>query len=56
MSRDDISFHSQRAQAELELAKRATRAEAARAHIGLYALHVERLSMLTGQTVTAIHN
>lgn len=47
MTGDDISFHSQRAEAELELARRATRAEAARAHIGLYALHLERLSLLT---------
>jgi hypothetical protein len=43
MTGDDIHFHSARAAAELELAKRADHIQAARAHIGLYALHLDRL-------------
>ena len=46
MSGDSIRFHSQRAQAELDLAMRASHVAAARAHFGLSALHLERLEAL----------
>ncbi len=48
MSGDQIEFHSQRAAAELDLARRASHAKAARAHFELSALHLERLERLIG--------
>ncbi len=44
---DDISFHSKRAMAELDLAVRATTSAAARAHFGLSSLHLDRMRRLT---------
>jgi hypothetical protein len=44
---DDISFHSRRAMAELDLAVRANCTEAARAHFSLSSLHLDRMRMLT---------
>ena len=46
MSGDSIQFHSQRAQAELDLAMRAKHVAAARAHFGLSALHVQQFEAL----------
>jgi hypothetical protein len=46
MDGDRIKFHSERAAAELELARQASHARAARAHLGLYALHSERMQKL----------
>ena len=46
MSGDRIQFHSQRAQAELDLAMRASHVAAARAHFGLSALHIQQLEAL----------
>jgi hypothetical protein len=45
--RDDISFHSKRAMAELDLAVRASSTAAARAHFSLSSLHLERMRSLT---------
>ncbi|HEX8532612.1 MAG TPA: hypothetical protein VF662_00425 [Allosphingosinicella sp.] len=39
----DLEFHARRAQAELDLARQATSAAAANAHLGLSRLHSERL-------------
>lgn len=44
---DEISFHSKRAMAELDLAVRATSVGAARAHFGLSSLHLDRMRKLT---------
>jgi hypothetical protein len=46
-SADDISFHSKRAMAELDLAVRATTSAAARAHFGLSSLHLDSMRRLT---------
>jgi hypothetical protein len=43
---DDISFHSKRAMAELDLAARASTVAAARAHFGLSSLHLDRMRRL----------
>ncbi len=43
---DDISFHSRRAMAELDLAGRASTVAAAEAHFGLSTLHLERMRRL----------
>ncbi|QAY77215.1 hypothetical protein [Sphingosinicella sp. BN140058] len=40
---DEISFHSQRARIELDLAARAGCARAAQAHFGLSQLHLDRM-------------
>jgi hypothetical protein len=53
MSGDPISFHSQRAQAELDLAMRAQHVAAARAHFGLSRLHLEHLTRLIGDSPVA---
>ena len=50
---DDITFHSKRAMAELDLAVRASSTPAARAHFGLSALHLERMKTLAGDAPTA---
>jgi hypothetical protein len=44
---DDISFHSKRAMAELDLAVRASSTAAARAHFSLSSLHLDRMRKLT---------
>jgi hypothetical protein len=44
---DEIKIHSDRAMAELDLAIRAGNARAARAHMALSALHLERLRDLS---------
>jgi hypothetical protein len=44
---DEISFHSKRAMAELDLAVRASSFEAARAHFGLSSLHLDRMRKLS---------
>ena len=46
MTGDPIKFHSERAAAELDLAMRASHANAARAHFGLSQLHLQRLTRL----------
>ena len=48
MTGDSIKFHSERAQAELDLAMHARHAAAARAHFGLSQLHLQRLTHLIG--------
>jgi hypothetical protein len=48
---DDISFHSKRAMAELDLAVRAETSAAARAHFGLSSLHLDRMRVLTEKVV-----
>jgi hypothetical protein len=49
---DEISFHSKRAMAELDLAVRASSFEAARAHFGLSSLHLDRMRKLSRPTTT----
>ena len=49
MSGDQIKFHSERAAAELELARKACHAQAAKAHLGLSALHSERVEKLAAE-------
>jgi hypothetical protein len=44
---DDITFHSKRAMAELDLAVRATSTVAARAHFALSGLHLEKMRKLS---------
>jgi hypothetical protein len=44
---DEAKYHSDRAMAEIELARRAPSPDAARAHLSLSALHLERLRGLT---------
>jgi hypothetical protein len=51
----DIEFHSERAQAELDLARRASSAAAAKAHLDLSRLHAERLQSF-GQTTPALQD
>jgi hypothetical protein len=53
MSGDHITFHTKRAQAELDLAMRTENAAAARAHVGLSRLHLERLTQLIGDSPVA---
>jgi hypothetical protein len=48
---DDISFHSKRAMAELDLAVRAQTSAAARAHFSLSSLHLDRMRVLTEKVV-----
>ena len=45
---DEISFHSKRAMAELDLAVRATSFAAAQSHFGLSSLHLQQMRKLTG--------
>jgi hypothetical protein len=44
----DFEFHSERAKAELDLARRAETAAAAQAHLRLSQLHAEKLRGLGG--------
>ena len=44
---DEIKFHSERAMTELDLAVRAGHPLAARAHLTLSALHLERMRSLS---------
>ena len=44
----DFEFHTERAKAELDLARRAETAQAASAHLQLSRLHVEKLRGLGG--------
>jgi hypothetical protein len=46
MSGDSIRYHSLRAQAELDLAMRASHIAAARAHFDLSSLHIQQLEAL----------
>lgn len=46
MDGDPVKFHCARAAAELELAMRARNAAAARAHVGLSALHLQKVERL----------
>ena len=55
MSGDSIKFHSERAQAELDLAMRAGHVAAARAHFGLSQLHLDRLTRLIGDPALDRH-
>jgi len=48
---DEIKFHSDRALAELDRARTAADPAAARAHLALSALHVDRLRALSAATV-----
>jgi hypothetical protein len=43
---DEITFHSKRAMAELDMATRAASVPAARAHFNLSTLHLERMRQL----------
>ena len=46
MSGDEIKYHSDRAMVELDLAVRAEHSQAAKAHLALSALHLERMRKL----------
>jgi hypothetical protein len=46
MAADEIKYHGDRAMAEIELAVRAVSPQAARSHLSLCALHLERLRRL----------
>jgi hypothetical protein len=49
MAREDrIKLHADRARDELDLARTALHPDAARAHLGLSALHLDRLRRLAG--------
>ena len=50
---NEIRFHSHRAMAELDMALEAVCLQAARAHFGLSALHLERMRALKQRAVTA---
>ncbi len=50
---DDISFHSKRAMAELDLAVRAASRVAADAHFGLSSLHLDRMRTLVREQAQA---
>ena len=43
MTGDEIKYHSDRAMAELDLAVRSDHTKAARAHLSLSALHLQRM-------------
>ena len=45
---DEVKFHSDRAMAELDLAARSADLHAARAHLRLSELHVQRMRVLSG--------
>jgi len=45
-TQDEIEFHSERAEAELDLALSASSVQAARAHFGLSVLHVDKMQSL----------
>jgi hypothetical protein len=45
MTDESLQYHSQRAMAELDLALKASNAEAARAHFRLSSLHLEKSQM-----------
>jgi hypothetical protein len=45
-TQNDIEFHSERAEAELDLALSANSVQAARAHFGLSVLHVDKMQSL----------
>jgi hypothetical protein len=45
-AQDEIEFHSERAEAELDLALSANSVQAARAHFGLSVLHVDKMQSL----------
>jgi hypothetical protein len=47
---DDISFHSRRALAELDLAVKAACGTAARAHLSLSGLHLDRMRHICRST------
>ena len=47
MTGDEIKYHSDRAMAELDLAVRSDHTKAARAHLALSALHLERMRKLS---------
>ncbi len=49
----DFHFHTERAKAELEVARRATSAAAATAHLTLSRLHVEKLRTIDIDAVAA---
>lgn len=52
--RDEFKFHSERAMAEIDRAARAADYRAARVHLDLSALHLERMRALcAGQTSSA---
>jgi hypothetical protein len=46
---DQVKIHADRATAELDLARSAACPAAARAHLALSALHLERLNLLSGR-------
>ena len=50
---NEIDFHMERWQAELELASRARHPKAARAHLGLSTLHFRRLLQLRDPSIAA---
>ncbi len=51
---DQISFHSERAMAELDQALRASSVMAARAHFDLSALHLQRMQSLATDQMPAL--
>ena len=49
---DDLSYHSERATRELDLGLTAETLSAARAHLKLASMHMERVRELTGTTLS----
>ncbi|HLL59254.1 MAG TPA: hypothetical protein VK391_05115 [Allosphingosinicella sp.] len=52
-AQEEIEFHSERAEAELDLALSANSVQAARAHFGLSVLHVDKMQSLAGAEPSA---
>jgi hypothetical protein len=51
---EDIDFHSERAMAELDRALSASCIQAAQAHFGLSALHLDRMQSLKDELASVI--
>lgn len=52
--RDALSYHTQRATSELDLGLIAVDSPAARAHLKLASMHLQRVRELSGPTVRAV--
>ena len=54
-TQDEIEFHSERAEAELDMALGAASIQAARAHFGLSSLHIDKLQSLKASARARSH-
>jgi hypothetical protein len=50
---DDVKFHSDRAMAEIDLARKSRDRNAAEAHLRLSSLHLDRVRALSGASAPA---